>query len=58
MFARRLIVTLILSLLACPLVLTGCGAKQETAATPDELDAFLQANPDIANDESPDVEAE
>lgn len=38
--------------------LSGCGGKPESAATPDQLDAYLQANPEIANEDAPEVEAE
>jgi hypothetical protein len=49
-----------LALLGCSLSLSlvGCGGKPETAASPDELDAFLQANPDIADEEAPEIETE
>jgi hypothetical protein len=49
----------VLLLVAAPaLLLTGCGSRPESAASSDELDAYLQANPDIASEDAPDVEAE
>ena len=38
--------------------LAGCGGKPDTAATPNQLDAYLQANPEIATEDAPDVEAQ
>jgi hypothetical protein len=52
---RRLSFLVILVLL--PALLNGCG-RPETAATPNELDAYLQANPDIANEDAPEIESE
>ncbi len=40
-----------------PALFSGCG-RPETAATPNELDAYLQANPDVANEEAPEIESE
>ncbi len=58
MSLRSRTLLILLSLIACPVFLSGCGGKPETAASSDELDAFLQANPDVANEDAPDVEAE
>jgi hypothetical protein len=55
MLLRRLSLMVIMVLV--PALLSGCG-RPETAATPNELDAYLQANPDIANEEAPEIESE
>lgn len=50
--------SLMVVLVCLPVLCTGCGGRPETAATPDDLDAYLQANPDVANEDAPEVEAE
>jgi len=57
-FKRHTFLLVFLSLIPCSLFLSGCGGRPETAASPDELEAFMQANPDIANEEPPEIEAE
>jgi hypothetical protein len=55
MLLRRL--SFMVLMVSLPALLSGCG-RPETAATPNELDAYLQANPDIANEEAPEIETE
>lgn len=50
--------SLSLLLFGSPLVLVGCGGKPESAASQDELDAFLQANPEVASEDEPEIETE